>query len=185
MSKTTTRPDPEDVSTWRDVAQWYWTRAELNAVARRVGVPSSGNKQNITQRLLVHLGQPGSASPAASIEAPGDRRKSNTQMPGPYAEDQVVPAGQRMTRELREWFLDKCGPGFRFDGHMRDFFAAPEGRTLGDAVKLWFSTRGVPRPSEPQFEYNRFVREYRKSHPAVGHAEVVAAWRAHRETRRG
>ncbi len=183
MSNTSTRPNPDEVSTWEDVAQWYWARAELNAVARRLGVSSSGNKQAVTQRLLAHLGTP--ASTVSTSDARGAKRKSSTQMRPPFAEDQVVPAGQRMTRELREWFLEECGPGFRFDGHMREFFAEPAGRTLGDAVELWFSTRGVPRPIEPQFEYNRFVREYRTSHPGVAHSEVVDAWRAHRETRRG
>lgn len=185
MSNPSSRPALDQVSTWQDVAQWYWTRAELNAVARRLGISSAGNKQDITERLLVHLGKPASAPPAESRAAPVAERKSSPQLLAPFAETQVVPVGQRMTRELREWFVNECGPRFRFDGHMRDFFAEPAGRTLGDAVELWFNTRNVPRSIGPQFEYNRFVREYRQSHPGVAHSEVVEAWRTHRETRRG
>lgn len=92
-----------------------------------------------------------------------------------------------MTAQLRAFMVDHCGPRFRFDRHMREFFAGDGddgARTLADAVATWHATRGgEPDAIAPQFRYNRFVRDWRAEHPGATHAEVVAAWHAHRDRR--
>ncbi len=98
---------------------------------------------------------------------------------------------QRMTRALRAFMVEQCGPGFRFDAHMREFFSGmpsttPEVHlTLGDAVDHWQRTRDRPSEAiESQFEYNRFVRAWRAERPGASHADVVTAWHRHRSTPR-
>lgn len=62
---------------------------------------------------------------------------------------------------MRRWLTAAAGPSFRFDGAMREFFAAADGyTTLGDAVVHWHRTRSEPaRAIDPQFELNRFSRQ--------------------------
>lgn len=174
---TTRRPTPGEVTSAAMVVGWYWTRAQLDDVARREGVPRTGNKQQLTDRLIAHFD-------GAPAPPPTRRPRPAEPLLPPFRPDMVVPPGQPMTRELRTYLTAQIGPKFRFDGFMREFFADPGGRTLSDAVDVWHATRGRHRPIGRQFEYNRFTSDYRRSHPDADRQEVLAAWERYKDTER-
>jgi hypothetical protein len=65
---------------------------------------------------------------------------------------------------------------------MRRFVAEGAGRTLAEAVEHWYATRSEPREEiAPQFELNRFVRDWRRANPDGRRADALPAWRAYRE----
>ena len=169
------RPSPDDVSTARDVRDWYWTRAQLDQIARRLQVSRAGNKADVAARLAATLdGLPDPTTPSS---------RGGGGLSAPLRRDQVVPKGQRLTSDLRRWMQAQVGAGFRFDVHMRGFFADPQGRTLADAVSLWHATRDSPATQiSPQFEYNRFTRWYRGAHPTASRTELLAAWQVYKDT---
>lgn len=83
---------------------------------------------------------------------------------------------------MRRWLTTAVGPTFRFDAAMREFLAATDGgTTLGDAVVHWHRTRSQPaRAIDPQFELNRFTRQWHLDHPEGSRADLLAAWSAYR-----
>jgi hypothetical protein len=171
----TARPDPDEVVTSSQLLGWYWTRAQLDQIARRLGVSKSGNKATLTQRLEHHL----DGIPAR--EAP--RPRVAPQLTPPFDPSDVVPPGQRMTRALRDWFVERVGSSFRFDFYMRAFFTDPAGRTLSDAIDLWHATRDAPAPQiGAQFEYNRFTRAFRQAHPEATRSDLLEAWQRYKDT---
>jgi hypothetical protein len=149
---------------------------DLRGAAAALGLPVSGRKAELTDRIAAHLA--GTTPPART------RSRGVDGLRPPLRLDTVVPPGQRMTAELQAFMVEHCGPQFRFDRHMREFFAgdgADGVRTLADALDTWHETRGETTGDiEPQFRYNRFVRGWRAAHPRATHADVVAAWHAHR-----
>jgi hypothetical protein len=93
----------------------------------------------------------------------------------------VIPPGQRSSHVLREFFTAEVGPSFRFDAAMRDFVANGAGKTLGDAVDHWWASRDRDAPPiGPQFELNRFTREWWRANPGGTRDELRAAWLAYR-----
>jgi hypothetical protein len=167
------RPAVDAVAASEDVADWYWTRAELDQIATRLKVGRSGSKAELTARLIAVL---------SGAEPPAPVRRSSTTLREPFQLTDVVPEGQRMTRALRQFLQAQAGADFRFDARMREFFAAPQGRTLADAVALWRSPRGSGREIPAQFEYNRFTRAYRIAHPGAAAQQVRAAWAEYKES---
>ncbi len=166
------RPELTQVLTGAEFLRWYWLVAELRAFATSQALPTRGNKAVLTERIRALLdGEPPPTAPA---------RTSVDRLTGALTPDTVVPQGQRMTVAVRAFMVSQCGPRFRFDRRMRAFFAEPRGRTLGDAVALWLRPVESSAEIEQQFEYNRFMRADRYSHPSASHADVVAAWRARR-----
>ena len=163
-------PEIDEVASPEDIADWYWTRQQLDAIARRLGVSRSGSKQEVTARLLAHLSGE-SLTSAARRTAAGPRLAASDISP-----DLPIPEGQRMDAALRAWMVDHVGPSFRFDGHMRDFLRATGGATFADLVDHWWATRGVERPIDDQFEYNAFVRDFRATHPGASLDDVTRAW---------
>ena len=169
------RPAVLDVTSGQELQRWYWLKTELVDLARHVGVSTAGGKVEITARLAAALD--GATPPPA---APRPRPRVG-QLSGPLTADTVIPAGQRCSQALRDFFREEVGPSFRFDAPMRAFVAGGAGRTLGEAVAHWYATRDRP-PSEiaPQFELNRFVRAWHEQHPHSSRAAALEAWRRHR-----
>lgn len=156
--------------------RWYWLKAELVAFARELGVSQSGSKELLVARILARL------RGTELREEPRARRRGARQLTGDLTESTVIPVGQRCSRLVREWFVARVGRTFRFDKAMRTYFANVDGTsTLGDALEHYAQTRGrVSAAIEPQFEYNRFAREWRAGHPDGRHDQLVAAWRHYR-----
>lgn len=156
--------------------RWYWLKSELIGLARELGVPSSGGKHDLTGRLAAALD---------GLPIPSARRRpagGGQQLTGLLSGETIIPPGQRCSRVVRAWFCEQVGPSFRFDGAMREFFAAADGTTtLHDALDHFRATRGQqPATIGAQFEYNRFTRVWRELHPNGSHADVIAAWRDYR-----
>jgi hypothetical protein len=158
--------------------RWYWTVADLRDGARV------------------------RAALAGDIVANVPTKVPRDSLTGVLTVESRFTPPQRMTRALRAFMVEQCGPGFRFDAHMREFFSGmpsttheEDGRpvdptpevdlTLGNAVDHWQRTRDRPSEAiESQFEYNRFVRAWRAERPGASHSEVVTAWHQHRSTPR-
>ncbi|PPK97449.1 hypothetical protein CLV92_104270 [Kineococcus xinjiangensis] len=167
------RPAPSPTLSGAELQRWYWLKEELLVLARQLGVPRGGGKQELTARLAAALD-------GRSLPPPTPRaRTSGAPLPEPLTPDTVLPPGQRCTQQLRAWFREQVGPGFRFDEPMRTVVAA--GCTLGEALEHWHATRERP-PADigEQFELNRFLRRWRSEHPGRSHREALTAWAAHR-----
>ncbi|WP_030763171.1 DUF6434 domain-containing protein [Streptomyces sp. NRRL F-2664] len=179
------RPLLSTALTGAELLRWYWTLAELGALARRMGVPVRGGKAAVTARLaaaLDGLPEPEQAS-AAGAAVPAAPRRAGRQLAAPVDGTTVIPPGQRCSQVLREYFVREIGPGFHFDAFMREYVAGHAGHTLAEAVEHWHATRvraAEPQDVGPQFEFNRFLRDWHVRHPGVARTEALAAWRAHR-----
>lgn len=174
MEPPDTRPPVEAVTTEQDLRRWYWLRTELVAMARARRIPSGGSKIELTERIADALAgrdpQP----------APRSRPRPRPRPSGPLAGSTVLPAGQRCTQELRAYLRERIGPTFRFDGPLRELISAGD-VTLDAVVAHWHATRSRgPSEIAPQFEYNRFTRQWRAANPHGDHAHLLAAWWAHR-----
>ncbi|WP_406470739.1 SAP domain-containing protein [Streptomyces hirsutus] len=176
------RPELSAALSGDELTRWYWTLAELTALAREIGVPRGGGKAALTERLRAALD--GAAPPAA----PPRTSSAGRQLAAPVSGSTVIPEGQRCSQVLRAYFRREIGPGFHFDASMRTFVTEGAGRTLADAVAHWHATRqAAAQPQEigSQFELNRFLRDWHAEHPAGSRTEALAAWRAHRDRPRG
>lgn len=151
----------------------YRTVVELRAFARSIGVPTSGNKADLTDRISRAL-----SGQAPMRTSPSPRRT----LPEPLGADTELVGNVVLSRQLRQWFIDQVGPGFRANQALREFLADGQGRTLGDALAVYQATVGqAGQPIAGQFVYNRFVRDWYRDHPGGSPTEMRQAWAAQRE----
>lgn len=159
-----------------EFSRWYWLKAELIVFARQLRIRTTGSKETLTARIKAKLeGRP-------FEEPPPRTNPSKPQLAGTLTADSLIPRGQRCSRAVREWFVSQVGPGFRFDGPMRQFFAQTDGTdTLGDALNHYLGTRSaLPLPIGSQFELNQFTRDWYKKHPKTTRREMLSAWEEYR-----
>ena len=170
-----TRPALDPRLSGVELRRWYWLHSELVGLARALGASTVGSKAELTERLVAVLdGEPPEVHPRT-------RRPTTGQLTGTLDDATIIPSGQRCSQALRTYFLDRVGPGFRFDAPMREFIATGAGRTLGEAVQHWRTSRSAePREIAPQFELNRFTRSWFAEHPDGSRSELLTAWRRHR-----
>ena len=81
------------------------------------------------------------------------------------------------------------GPDFKYTYHLNQYTIVNPNKTYGDLVKFWKKQKeNVGKFKDKfaatgEFEYNNFVREYRKKHAGVGMKEISQAWLEHKEKR--
>jgi hypothetical protein len=172
-----------------DVACRYRTRAQLAEIARSLGIAASGTKDVLLRRIIAALEarEGGTPSGDTGFEPPSTTRAlpQKHRLTPPFGLSMTVPAGQPLTRELREWLTDHLGTRVRVTQDMRDFMKDPRGRTLQDLVDLARQPAGTRQESEReipiQFEFNRFLRLLSRQHPQMSRSERLAAWSEFRE----
>jgi len=171
------RPRLTNQLTAEEFQAWYWLKRELVDFCRREGLPTVGVKTEYTTRVVAHL----AGQPAPPVLPTVPRRGV---LPAALTPQTCVAAGWRCTRELRDFFVQHCGPGFRFNAAMRQFVHTQVGRPLADGIEIY--RRSLEERSEmgAQLEYNRHVREYFLHNPGATAPEMRAAWWLKRAARR-
>lgn len=161
------RPNPSAHLSETEFLRWYWLRSELSSLCRLLGIPSSGNKEEVTTRIAAHLGQ---------RPPPPRTRTTRTAPPATLTPDTPVTPGWPLSAQLRQFFVHHCGESFRFNQSLRDFFRSGSG-TLADALATYrASLANPPREIPKVFEFNRFARAFRQSHPHATHEDLTKAW---------
>lgn len=156
--------------------RWYWLRDELAGFARQLGLSTAGGKVELASRIAARLS--GRDAPAPSP------RRSGVQLTGALHRETVIPPGQRSSQVLRQFFEAEVGPAFHFTGPLREFIAAGAGRTLGEAIDHWASTRNDPTEIAEQFEYNRFTRRWHAKNPGGSSEQLREEWWEYRSAPR-
>jgi SAP domain-containing new25/Domain of unknown function (DUF6434) len=178
----TDRPPLDSNISAEDFKAFYWLKEELMGFCRGYGLPTSGSKQVLTERIVVFL-----TTGSAPVPKPAAKRRSVGKMPERFTREMVIGSGWRCSQALRAFFLQEIGPQFHFNSVMRDFIKDGAGRTLQEAIAAWEAERSQPKTEKeiaPQFEYNRHFREYFKTHPGATREEAIAAWKVKRAQRK-
>jgi hypothetical protein len=157
---------------------YYWLKEELQSFCRENGISTSGSKIELTNRveLFLHTGE---------ITKP--IRKSTTPMKTtPQAEltlDTVITENHRCSQVVRAFFKTII-PTFHFSTFIQNYLKNNVGKTYRDVVNAWYEEEerkkdpSYTKEIAPQFEYNRFIRDYfaDPSNKGKSRNEAISAW---------
>lgn len=148
----------------------YWLKTELAQCCRKLQLPSTGSKEQLTQRIANRLA-------GRQVPRVPSRKKKQEPLADELTLQTRIGRGWTCSNRLRQFFQLHCGRGFRFNGPLREFLASGSGGTLGQAIEVYrASLQQGPRSIGSQFQYNRHMREYKSTHPGCSHAQAVEAW---------
>ena len=176
----------------RDFLEFYWLKEELQRFCREQGLAPSGSKRVLEERIehFLRTGRPMDPRPSSDRPSAEARRLRSTPASG-LSMDTRAPRGFRCTQQVRAFFLEHLGPGFRFTVPLQRFIREHHGVTFEKIAEEWrrqeAHTQAGETPSEiaPQFEYNRFTRDYfadPKNRRKTRH-DCVEAWKRARARR--
>ncbi len=173
------RPELNAQISPEDFQAFYWLKEELVAFCRTEGLSTLGGKAELTARILAYLQNGAILVPARSPRRAGA-------MPEQFTPEMVIGQNWHCSQALRAFFEQELGPGFHFNGVMRDFIREGAGRTLREAMQAWMADQNQPTVKEiaPQFEYNQHIRDYFVAHPGETLEEAIKDWKLKRAGRR-
>jgi hypothetical protein len=173
-SKSSTKPkrprltrtiDPDDLR------KYYWLKAELAQFCQQLGIPGSGRKLDILNRIEVLLRTGKTIKPERIVlganSADGlprgfGRRLSNAGVLTLKTSVVNFKSDQR----TREFFESVIGQHFHFTAHLNQFMRGRSDLTYGDLVKEWLAERELRKdksykpPIMKSCEYNQYIRDY-------------------------
>ncbi len=175
------RPALESLHTAAVFRRWYWLKSELVAFARSKGLPTAGNKPELTERLA-HWLDSGEVKPPK-------RRVVTSRFDWQRAEltpETLITDSYRNTQNVRAFMKAHAGQRFAFSNEFMAWMRENTGRTLADAVRFWQELdrrkreEGYREPSLPQNQYARFTRAIAEAKPGIRAREIRRLWKLKR-----
>lgn len=159
-----------DAETFRN---FYYLKEELTAFCRQSGLPVSGGKRELTDRIAHFLatGEVLSAPKPARAKAVGQAITLETPIETPFV----------CSEQHRAFFRAQIGRGFSFNVGFQKWLKANAGKTYAEAVAAYYEIlaqkKREKQPIDSQFEYNTYIRDFFAHNPGRPLREAIACWK--------
>lgn len=145
----------------KNFLDFYWLKSELQEFCRMTGLPSTGGKFDLVERIKTFLAHGLRIAPSRSAE----QNKSSSIGPAFFSLDTKAEKNFRCSREVRNFFEREVGKQFHFSVRLQNFIKANPGVTFRQIIEEWNRQRTMVKSGEkfnipPQFEYNQFTRDF-------------------------
>lgn len=158
---------------------FYWLKEELQTFCREYGISATGSKLEISNRIETFLRTGEILKPVRK-----SRRKANGEvLRSQLTLETVITNNHRCSQAVRAFFKTII-PSFHFSTHIQNYFKTNVGNTYRDVVNAWYEEEerkkdpSYKKEIAPQFEYNRFIRDYYADPKNQGKSreKAIEAW---------
>ena len=115
-----------DAATFRS---FYYLKQELADFCKGNGLPTSGSKAELTDRIVYFLD-------TGNVLKPTAERKTVANI-GTLTEDAVIEPNIVCSEKHRAFFREKIGKSFSFNVPFQKWLKANAGKTYGDAIRAY------------------------------------------------
>lgn len=175
----TERPDLDrslDSGTFRD---FYYLKEELVDFCRKNGLPASGGKIELTDRIAHFL----DTGEILSVP-PGKKRAA---VPFEICEDTKIESDFVCSETHRAFFKRQIGSGFSFNVAFQKWLKSNAGKTYQDAITAYYQILEDKKKGrteiDRQFEYNTYIRDFFADNPGKSLEEAIQCWRYKKQLR--
>ena len=109
---------------------YYYLKQELAGFCRENGLPTSGSKAELTDRIAYFLD-------TGNVLRSSAERKTAVNI-GTLTEDTVIEPNIVCSEKHRAFFREKIGKGFSFHVPFQKWLKANAGKTYGDAIRAYY-----------------------------------------------
>lgn len=152
---------------------YYYLKEELVDFCRENGLPVSGNKMEITKRIVNFLD-------TGKIEQPAVR-SINRNAVGEITEDTVIEPDIVCSQKHRAFFRNRIGRNFSFNVQFQKWLKSNTGRTYGDAISAYYRIMEEKKKEkskiDKQFEYNTYIRDFFCDNRGKSLEEAIICWK--------
>lgn len=159
-----------DSETFRD---FYYLKEELVDFCRKNGLPVSGGKLEITDRIAHFLdtGEVLSSSPA----------RKKTASVSDISEDTKIETNFVCSERHRAFFKEQIGNSFSFNVAFQKWLKGNAGRTYKDAIAAYYQILEDKKKGktkiDKQFEYNTYIRDFFADNQGKSLEDAIKCWK--------
>jgi hypothetical protein len=152
----------------------YHLKSELVDFCRHEGLPASGSKAELTERVAVWL-------ETGSVTNPATTRRRAKQSRGDFTADTLIEPDFVCTERHRAFFKEAIGGGFKFNVPFQQWLKHNAGKTYGEAIEAYREIvrdkKSAPTEIGSQFEYNAYIRAFFADNPGMSLEQAIACWK--------
>ena len=151
---------------------FYYLKQELADFCKENGLPASGSKAEITDRIAYFL------DTGNVLKSSGERK--TTANIGTLTEGTVIEPNIICSEKHRAFFCEKIGKSFSFNVPFQKWLKTNAGKTYGDAIRAYYQILEEKKQRKMeiggQFEYNTYIRDFFADNPGKSLHDAIVCW---------
>ncbi len=152
---------------------YYFSKEELVNFCRENGLPTSGGKIEITDRIAYFLD-------TGKILSASTKRKRATIVSNIY-EDTKIEADFVCSEKHRAFFREHIGSSFSFNVAFQKWLKSNTGKTYKEAIVAYYQIIEDKKKGktkiDKQFEYNTYIRDFFADNQGKSLEEAIKCWK--------
>lgn len=157
---------------------FYYLKEELVEFCRKSGLPASGGKTEITERIALFL----SGGTVAAV--PSKRKPSK--VTAEITESTPIEPDFVCSEKHRAFFREKVGKSFSFNVAFQKWMKSHAGASYAEAVLAYHQIREEKKLTKTtidrQFEYNTYIRAFFADNPGKTLDQAIQCWKYKKST---
>lgn len=159
-----------DSKTFRE---FYYLKEELVDFCRKYGLPTSGGKLEITERIA-HFLDTGEIFSAKRVQ-----KKAQTITD--ITEETPIESDFVCSEKHRKFFKEHIGNSFSFNVAFQKWLKSNSGKTYADAIDAYYQILEDKKKGktkiDKQFEYNTYIRDFFADNQGKSLDEAIKCWK--------
>ena len=168
------RPELSKELTGKTFGQWYWLKEELVSFCRENGLPTSGGKEELTDRIAYFLD-------TGRIKAKTSSVRRSAHVPSVITLESKIEEDFVCTEKHRAFFKEMIGESFSFNVAFQKWLKTNSGKTYADAVVAYCEikkdSKNKRKDIDKQFEYNTYIRDFFDKNKGRSLDDAISCWK--------
>ena len=152
---------------------FYYLKQELIDFCRENGLPTSGDKIELTDRIATFL-DTGKAPAVKKLK----RKAANISL---ITDETAIGENIVFSEKHRAFFKEKIGKSFSFNVPFQKWLKTNAGKTYGEAVQAYNKIIEEKKQNKTeigrQFEYNTYIRDFFADNREKSLNEAIVCWK--------
>lgn len=170
--RITARPELNNVLDGKTFLKWYWLKEELTVFCKANGIPATGSKNELTERITCFLD-------TGKVPAVTKTRRVLSKVTSINLDSLIEP--DLVCSEVhRAFFKEHIGASFSFNVAFQKWLKANSGKTYKEAVDAYFAILEDKKNNksviDKQFEYNTYVRDFMAANKGRSLNDAIKCW---------
>lgn len=157
----------------KEFLEYYYLKEELVYFCRENGLPASGGKTELMERIAYFL-DTGKVSAAKTVRT--QKHKIST-----ITRDSIIESDFVCSELHRAFFKREIGESFSFNVAFQKWLKSNAGKTYADAIVAYNEIKNTKKPGKKdigsQFEYNTYVRDFFEDNKGASLEDAIKCWK--------
>jgi len=157
----------------KEFLEYYYLKEELVCFCRENGLPVSGGKSELTERIAYFL-DTGKIKETKTVRTQKHKVSAITK-------ESIIESDIVCSEIHRAFFKREIGESFSFNVAFQKWLKSNSGKTYAEAVAAYKEIQSTKKTGkkviDKQFEYNTYVRDFFDDNKGASLADAIKCWK--------